>query len=83
MQHLRDPVICKHGELVDVMKGAVAGAVAGAVEAGPDVCGEDLSAFVDVDLAVFEGVDVAETGEVAYEEVDESGCGLVGGGDAV
>ena len=34
MEHLRDPVVCEHGDLIDVVEVAKAFAL----EAGPEVC---------------------------------------------
>lgn len=54
MEHLRDPVVCKHGDLVNVMEIAKVFAV----EAGPQVRDQDLCALVETDRGVFEFVTV-------------------------
>lgn len=74
VEHLRDPVVGEHGDLVDVVE--VAGALA--VEAGPEVGDEDLRALVQADGGAFVGVAVVEAGEVVDEEVDEGGGGAFG-----
>lgn len=71
VEHLRDPVVGEHGDLVDVVEAA--GALA--VEAGPEVGDEDLRALVQADGVAFVGVAVVEAGEVVDEEVDEGGGG--------
>ena len=78
VEHLRDPVVGEHGDLVDVVE--VAGALA--VEAGPEVGDEDLGALVQADGGGFVGVAVVEAGEVVDEEVDEGGGGSFGFFDA-
>ena len=75
MEDLRDAVVGEHGDVVDVVEGAV-GALA--VEAGPEVGDEDLGALVEADGVVEVAVAVVEGGEVVDEEVDEGGGGFVG-----
>lgn len=80
-QDLGDPVVGKHGDLVNVPEGAVARPL----EAGPQVGDEDLGALEEADgpPAALVAVLVAEAGKVPGEEVDQAGGGAPGGGDAV
>ena len=71
VEHLGNPVVCEHGDVVDVVEVAVAFAL----EAGPEVGDEDLGALVEADRAGFVVVAVVEAGEVVHEEVDEGGGG--------
>ena len=54
MKHLGDPVVCEHGDLMDVVE--VAEVLA--FEAGPEVCDEDLGPLVEPDCRAFEIVTV-------------------------
>ena len=54
MEHLRDSVVCEHGDLIDVME--IAKVLA--FEAGPEICDEDLGALVETHCGVFELVTV-------------------------
>ena len=54
VEHLGDPVVCEHGDLVNVVE--VAEALA--LEAGPEVGDEDLGALVEADDGVLVGVAV-------------------------
>ena len=78
VEHLRDPVVCEHGDLIDVVE--VAEAVA--VEAGPEVGYQDLCALVETDNGALVFVTVVQAGEVVDEEVDEGGGGAFGSLDA-
>ena len=78
VEHLRDPVVCKHGDLIDVVE--VAEALA--LEAGPEVGYQDLRALVETDDGVLVFVTVVQAGEVVDEEVDEGGGGAFGSLDA-
>jgi hypothetical protein len=69
----------KHGYFINVVELAKVFAV----EAGPEVCDEDLGALVQPDSPSVEDCFVAETVEVLSEEVDEAGGGVVGAVDAV
>ena len=78
VEDLGDPVVCKHGDLVDVVEGAKVLAL----EAGPEVGDEDLGALVDADGGVGVFVAIVEGGEGVDEEVYEGGGRLVGFFDA-
>ena len=54
MKHLGDSVVREHGDLIDVMERAKALAL----EAGPEVCDEDLGALVETHGGAFEFVTV-------------------------
>ena len=54
MKHLGDPVVCEHGDLIDIVERAKALAF----EAGPEVRDEDLGALVEPDCRAFELVTV-------------------------
>lgn len=69
----------KHGDFIDVVELAKVFAV----EAGPEVCNEDLGALVQPDPPSVEHCFVAETVEVLGQKVDEAGGGVVGAVDAV
>ena len=68
VQHLRQPVVREHGDLVDIPEGAVALAV----EARPQVGNEDLGPLEEADgsLVAAEHVFVTEAAEVARQDVD-------------
>ena len=83
MKHLRDPVVCrylalsqaasnwegrltgKHGNAVDIMELAVTLAF----EAGPQICDEDLSSFVEAYFSAFEIMPVIEAWKTVDHEV--------------
>ena len=74
VEHLRDPVVCEHGDLINVVE--VAEALA--LEAGPEVGYQDLGALVETDDGALVFVTVVQAGEVVDEEVDEGGGGAFG-----
>jgi hypothetical protein len=69
----------KHGDFIDIVELAKVFAV----EAGPEVCNEDLGALVQSDSSSVEDCFVAETVKVLGEEVDEAGGRVLGAVDAV
>lgn len=79
MQHLRYPVIGKHGHGIYVVEATVALPL----ETGPKVGDEDLRAFLEMDAFGFEGSGVVEAGEMGGEQVDEGGSGVIGLADKV
>ena len=72
-EHLRDPVVREHGDVIDVVEAAEALAL----EAGPEVGDQDLGALVEADEGALVFVTVVEAGEVVDEEVDEGGGGAL------
>ncbi len=79
LQHLRDPVVGKGGQKVDVVELAVALAL----EAGPQVGHEYLGTLVDADPVALELELVAVGGKVVDDEVDELSGALLGLRDEV
>ena len=77
MQHLRNTIVREHGQCLDVIKLSVRGAV----ERSPQVCNEDLRAFVEVYGLGVEGVSVGKCRDVLDEEIYEAIGGMVGRGD--
>ena len=78
VEHLRDPVVGEYGDVINVVEAAEAPAL----EAGPEVCDQDLGALVEADEGALVFVAVVEAGEVVDEEVDEVRGGAVGSLDA-
>ena len=78
VEHLWDPVVCEHRDLIDVVE--VAKALT--FEAGPEVGDQDLGALVETDDGALVFVTVVQAGEVVDEEVDEGGGGAFGSLDA-
>ena len=74
VEHLGDPIVGEHCDLIDVVEEADALAF----EAGPEVRHEDLCALVETDRGAFELVTIVEAGEVVDDEIDESGSGSFG-----
>ena len=78
VEHLGDPVVREHGDLIDVVE--IAEALA--FEAGPKVGYQDLGALVETDDGVLVFVTVVQAGKAVDEEVDEGGGGAFGSLDA-
>ena len=74
VEHLGNPVVREHGDLINVVE--VAEALA--LEAGPEVGYQDLCALVETDDGVLVFVTVVQAGKVVDEEVDEGGGGAFG-----
>ena len=58
----------EHGDAVDIMEVSVALTF----EAGPQICDEDLSSFVEAYSIAFEIMPVIEAGEIVHHEVYQS-----------
>lgn len=78
VEHLRDPVVCEHSNLIDVVEVAITLTL----EAGPEVGYQDLGALVETDDGALVFVTVVQAGEIVDEEIDEGGGGAFGSLDA-
>lgn len=82
-QDLRDPVVGKHGDFVNVPERTKTLTL----EASPQIGNEDLGPLEETDgflsLAALKGELVAEAGKILCEQVDEPGGGAFGSGYAV
>lgn len=76
-QYLRDAVVGKHGDLVNVPELSVSFAV----KTGPDIRHQDLGPFEEADrfASAFKPALVVEAIEVPREQVDQPGGGPFGG----
>mmetsp|Transcript_14124 Transcript_14124/g.30639 ORF Transcript_14124/g.30639 Transcript_14124/m.30639 type:complete len:291 (-) Transcript_14124:13-885(-) len=74
MEHYRHPVVGKHGELVNVVKGPQSSSLEGPVH----ITHKDLCPLVQEHLTAAVHGMVPEPGEVAGHQLHEGHCGLVG-----
>jgi len=63
---LRDSVICKHRDLIDIIKRPITLAF----EACPYICYEYLGALVKPNFPAFKNPFVVEAREILYNEID-------------
>ncbi len=80
IQDLRHPVVCKHGDLVNIMELSIVRAV----KAGPKVGREDLGSLHEsYAFAILEWELIPEAGEVLREKIDQCGSRVVSCSNAV
>ena len=70
MEHLWNAIVCEHGDLIDIMKEAIAFAF----EAGPQVGYQDLRPLMKPNGCIFEAMLIVEAGKVVDYNVHKSSC---------
>lgn len=68
IEHLRNAIVGKHGDLVDVMKMTIAFTI----EAGPQISYQDLRSLVEADQLAVEVILISKAREIVYQKVDQS-----------
>jgi len=79
IEHLRNAIVGKHGDLVDVMKTTIAFTI----EAGPQISYQDLRSLVEADQLAVEVILISKAREIVYQKVNQSSSRAVCFGYAV